>query len=335
MGKKILYHSLFWSFSLSLCAFILAYKESWTQGFLLTAIYAPVPILSAYVIDLFLVEKYLLKGRLLKFSVYLIYVLIFSLLVLLVLNTFVFIYFAEYRYDLLPSASKDIIVLFANLYLLVFLFVSFKSVRRYSVSQQQQEAAQRRAVEAELKLLRAQLNPHFLFNTLNNLYSLALKKSDKAPEAILKLSALLDSVLKTHEQKKIALQEELKAVEDLIYLESLRYQDKLIVDVTSTIKETAELNIPPLSIVVLIENCFKHAGRNESGLKQIKLVLREDTHWVYIQTNNLVNHKQETKNKGIGLNNLQKQLDHIYGSNYSLERSVFEENYLVELKLPK
>ncbi|MFQ3213730.1 MAG: two-component system LytT family sensor kinase [Marivirga sp.] len=334
MLSRLSFHVIFWFLSLNLCAFIIGYQNNWENAYLLTAIYAPVPIACAYFINNVLVDKYLLQKRYLRFTAYLIYVIIFSLLLVMVLNTVIFISIAQYQYDLLPTATKDIVVLFNTLYLLVFLFVSTQSIKKYSQIQTEKEQALKSKAETELKFLKTQLNPHFLFNTLNNLYSLASIKSDKAPEAILKLSYLLDKVLDANKALKIPIEEELSTVNDFIYLESLRYGDRITIEKSIRLENYPRYTIPPLSLIVLIENCFKHGAQLIEGPVKIYFQIYEQNDMLIINTVNSINKGGHKSTAGIGLINLKKQLSFLYGNAYSLVVEQDEQEYNLTLSLP-
>lgn len=117
-------------------------------------------------------------------------------------------------------------------------------------------------MNTELQMLRNQINPHFLFNTLNNIYALTRKKSDKAPEVVMKLSELLSFMLYKSRVDTITLQEEIRVLEDYIELERIRYNERLTVSFTKQIDDPSQ-RIIPLLFLPLVENAFKH-GVSES-----------------------------------------------------------------------
>ena len=164
-------------------------------------------------------------------------------------------------------------------------------------------------VEAELQFLKNQTNPHFLFNTLNNLYALALKESKQTPEAILRLSNLLRFMLNESAYDKISLKKEIEVLENYIELEKLRFGDRL----SLSTKFPDQLNgerIAPLILLPLVENAFKYgAGESETNCSvTIELKLEEDLHFF---VENSVG-KVELESQGIGLANLKRQLDLLY-----------------------
>jgi LytS/YehU family sensor histidine kinase len=174
----------------------------------------------------------------------------------------------------------------------------------------------REKVETELKFLKTQLNPHFLFNTLNNLYYLATIKSDKAPQAILALSEVLDYVLKEGKSTFVSLEKELKHVQNYVALELLRYQDR--VDLNIEVSGPVEKHfIGPMTVITLMENAFKHGVMPVVGKSWIHMLVTCDENKVTIQIQN--SRKNPTNGHGIGLDNLSQQLKHLYRDKFKLE----------------
>jgi LytS/YehU family sensor histidine kinase len=191
---------------------------------------------------------------------------------------------------------------------------------------------------AELKFLKAQLQPHFLFNTLNNLYYLCLNRSEMAPEVVLKLSSLLDYVLHCGSYEMEDLSTEWAKLQDYCYLESLRYKDRLDLRVEKD-GEMINQKIPSLLLITLAENCFKHGAMTQLNEIDIHIKLWVNGHQIKVLFKNKMKDEKTSGNSrissGIGLANTKKQLDHYYGSNYLMEVRVVDRYYHVELNLPK
>ncbi len=189
-------------------------------------------------------------------------------------------------------------------------------------------------LEAELKYLKAQLHPHFLFNTINNIYSLALEKSDKTANALLKLSKLLSFMLYESNVPKIQLSKEIQVLNNYIELEKIRYEHKL--DFSFNIEGSLEDKyIAPLLLLPIVENCFKHGAGESINQSWIKLDLKiyEDT--LFFTAENKNNQVQSTAkfNEGIGLRNIRKRLDLIYRDNNELEIYNKKDSFMVKLKI--
>jgi sensor histidine kinase YesM len=179
-----------------------------------------------------------------------------------------------------------------------------------------QQAEQQLRIEkqaAELNYLRAQTNPHFLFNTLNNIYSLARDKSDLAPESILRLSKILRFMLYETSGEFISVEQELKIITDYIALEKLRYDDSLTVNLNHDIEEMKQA-LPPLLLIPLVENAFKHGVSETRGHPFINIHIaikrRQLTCRVENSSETAPGDKEVKEN--IGLSNLRRQLELLY-----------------------
>lgn len=193
--------------------------------------------------------------------------------------------------------------------------------------------------EAELSLLKNQLNPHFLFNTLNNLYGLSVKKSDNLPQLMLKLSELLRYSIYDTNQKFVSLEKELDYIKNYIDLERLRIDDRTEVKLTNE-GDCSYQKIAPLLLIVFVENCFKHYSFNKYGEGYIIANFRITEYMLEVNIKNSLNSlvsSENTKRKGIGLSNAQKRLSMIYPQKHSLiikdEPDFFEVNLNISLKI--
>lgn len=173
----------------------------------------------------------------------------------------------------------------------------------------------------ELKALKNQLNPHFLFNTLNNLYALALKKDDKTPEIIAKLSEILDFVLYRCNDDFVCMKKEVNLLENYIALEKLRYnENRLDISFIKNIHEGSKIS--PLILLTFVENAFKHGVVNETEKAIIRLNLQSNKQQIIfsIENSKPQNDFSFKKDKSqIGLENVRKQLDLLYPKKHQLE----------------
>jgi hypothetical protein len=190
--------------------------------------------------------------------------------------------------------------------------------------------------EAELNYLKAQVNPHFLFNTLNNLYGLSLESSKKVPDLILKLSDLLSYSLYESKVKVVSIEKELNLITDFIALERERYKERI--EVYIEIKDNIDLQTPiaPLLMLPLIENAFKHGVRNSTNATSIKIVLKEEDGWfTFIVENTLPESGQEIEMSpgGLGLKNLQRRLELLYPNIHKFDAQKRDQSFIVQLKL--
>lgn len=204
--------------------------------------------------------------------------------------------------------------------------------RQYKISKTNE---QRKMVE--LKALKQQLNPHFLFNTLNNLYALAVEKSDKAPEVIEKLSNILDYMLYGSDKKFVSIQKEVDLIENYLALEQVRYDDRVLVSFKNSITEN--LTIAPLLLLTFVENAFKHGVSQELKLATIKINLateKENIIFNIFNTKPSTNiQKKSASKKPIGLINIEQQLKLLYPNTHDLKIEETPESFSVQLKLKK
>lgn len=187
--------------------------------------------------------------------------------------------------------------------------------------------------EAELNYLKSQTNPHFLFNTLNNIYSLARDKSDLAPESILRLSKILRFMLYEAGGEYIAIEQELKIISDYIALEELRYDESLRVNFNHSIEEPKQ-SIPPLLLIPLVENAFKHGVSETRTQPFIDIHLSVNQRQLVFSVKNSSEKLMEegTVRESIGLSNLRRQLELLY-TDYSLTVQQGESVFTALLKI--
>jgi hypothetical protein len=166
---------------------------------------------------------------------------------------------------------------------------------------------------AELNYLKSQTNPHFLFNTLNNIYSLARDKSDLAPESILRLSKILRYMLYEAGGAFIAVEQELKIISDYISLETLRYDDTLRINFNYDVEDMRQ-SLPPLLLMPLVENAFKHGASETRSQPFVDIHLSiSNRRLVFLVRNSTEEHPGNRQvRENIGLSNLRRQLELLY-----------------------
>ncbi|MCE7990330.1 MAG: histidine kinase [Roseivirga sp.] len=189
-------------------------------------------------------------------------------------------------------------------------------------------------VKAELDLLKSQINPHFLFNTLNNIYGLVHMKDPRAPEMISQLSKILRYLLYDCGAARVSLRKEKELIENYLQLQSMK--SKSLADRIDFYCDglNDQQTIMPMLLINFVENCFKHSDieTNEEGWVTISLEVSDNE--LHFTTRNTV--KQETKKKkdsGIGLSNTQKMLSAEYGEKHSLQAGMIDDFFEIDLKL--
>lgn len=195
---------------------------------------------------------------------------------------------------------------------------------------------------AELALLKTQINPHFFFNTLNNLYSLSIQNSEKAPQMILQLSDMMRYTIYEGQKQKVSIDNEINYLKNYIELQKIRYQKNVEIEFLIDSKiDTKIVQIAPLLFIILLENAFKHGVETvrENAFLNVQLEVNQIKNQkeiiFYIENNFDESSRQniEKTEKGIGLQNLKRRLELLYFQNYSLEIDQKENTYGVKLKI--
>ncbi|WP_422108067.1 sensor histidine kinase [Winogradskyella sp.] len=189
---------------------------------------------------------------------------------------------------------------------------------------------------AELSALKNQLNPHFLFNTLNNLYALAIERSDKTPEVIERLSEMLDYMLYRCKANYVSLDKEIALIDNYLALEKIRYGKR--VDISFEKNDGANTKIAPLILLTFIENAFKHGVSQELEVAKIKIVLNTDDEQISFSITNtkpaaIIGHADQD-NDALGLDNITKQLHLLYPKAHELKINDSTDAYNVQLNIP-
>lgn len=221
---------------------------------------------------------------------------------------------------------------FVELVMISGLALALKAYRMRNRWRAQEELLVREKLESELKFLKAQINPHFLFNTLNNIYALARKQSTNTADAVLKLSKLMRFMLFESRQETILLSDELRLIDDYIELERLRYGSKLQLDVKVSL-DNPDARIAPLLLIHFVENAFKHgAGEARFGVKiRIEVVLQNGL--LKASIINSVEEEEVHEKAGIGLANIRRQLELLYPK-HTLELHRANNEFHVQLTIP-
>jgi len=244
---------------------------------------------------------------------------------------FIFFAYEDIQYDIL----KNINWAFGQSFLIVSISTMLNIVTDWLRQNQQTQELERKNIESELQFLKTQVNPHFLFNTLNNLYALTLKKSEKAPEIVLKLSEMMRYMLYECNEKKVTLRKEINFLQNYLELEMLRQPQGI--DVQLNVKgQIRNQEIAPLLFIAFIENSFKHGinANIEEGFVHIFLDI-QDTDIQF----SVVNSKQsqipsisrKVKSGGIGLVNVKRRLEILYPNKYKLEIKESPKTYEIKL----
>lgn len=318
-SKFILFHFIFWVGVWFFFVYFFSYNSTnnnyvfWFSSFLL-----PVTMATTYFVIYHLIPKYLLTKKYKLFILYGLYTLVFSTYFILITIFGCLIFLSNFNIDSMPPMSRNYGFILILVYLIVGMasFISllnhnFKTISKNKELQNKILETQLEVKNQELQYLKKQIHPHFLFNTLNTIYGLALKQSKNTSDFILKLSNLLDYTLYQINKPKVNLKNEISHIEEYIELERMRFQDTLLVtfSVDHLIKN---IQIPPMLLIPFVENAFKHGDLIDGYLTiGINLTLIEDQLRFSVR-NTVINNESNQNDNGIGLENIKKRLDLLF-----------------------
>jgi len=215
--------------------------------------------------------------------------------------------------------------------------MSVKLMFDYFSQQQELEKIKQDKLENELKLLKSQVQPHVLFNSLNNLYNFALKKSDHLPDLILKLSNVLRYVLYDAAEEKVTLNKEITLIEDFVALQEIQYENRGVVSLAIEKDENCDrIVIAPFLLIPFVENCFKHSYGTlvEDVVIDIDIKVSKEQLYLFVKNNYSDEGSSNTLiDGGIGLKNVYQRLELLYPENYLLNTWTENNRYFVQLKV--
>ncbi|MDX1939501.1 MAG: histidine kinase [Saprospiraceae bacterium] len=290
------------------------------------------PMAFLFYANVWLVDKFIERKRYLTFAI----VTVLLFLAATFLRTELNVYFPDVRREMLDISKREgwfLGALFTNLSFLVVGFFYQMLYNRYR-AERRNLAIINEQKEAQLQALRAQINPHFLFNTLNNIYSLAVVKSDKTAEMVLKLSNLLRYVIYDGKAEQVELKREAEQIKEFIELFQMRSEEPL--DIHFDVKGiNNNIKIEPMILIPIVENCFKHCDFDTNDNAFIKINLQVQNEILHFNTINTKDDQNQQKDRvgGVGLENIRKRLDLKYKDGYQLLVNSKENTFSVDLTL--
>ncbi len=338
LSKRWIYHLLFWvimylAFTLfdtlsSAQSFAEALQEQWPHFVTYMAI--------VYLNLSYLIPAYLSKKRFLSY---------FFLLLLssIIITPFKIIYL-YHQLDEQPAAQAQLIrqlnVAFIPTFLMGLFSTLLKIISDWFKNLREKQELLMQNMQSELRFLRSQINPHFLFNTLNNLYALTLKKSDLAPEIVLKLSEMMRYMLYESNEKQVPLANEIAYLRNYLDLEKFRKTEDF--SINFQIEGSPEnKKIAPLLFIPFIENAFKHGLSQHTSHGFINILLRIENDRLYFRVENSKETSTATPSKytpkkksgGIGLVNVRRRLELLYPKRHKLKLQDKTDTFVIDLQL--
>ncbi len=346
-AKRLLLHGAYWiiyilSYPLFYSAITIGNLDYYPKQIVSMAMGCIYIIPAAYFITYYLIPRFLIIKK--RFLFFIIGYLSTFIVLTIVDTLFVRFYVVPKNHPeltdsffLIALKAKYISRVFFILHSEIFIFVAFRFFIQYIKNYFEKETLKNKMAETELKMLKGQIHPHFLFNTLNNIYTMSLDcDNEDLSESIARMSDILRFTIYECNTSLVPVEKELTIITDYIYLEKLRYSDIKIE--ISTPKNLQNINIVPLILFTFVENAFKHGTSKTIKGKWITIDLFLENKFLHFS---IKNSKKNTNNKlenfyhyskGIGINNAIKRLDLFYGKeNYSLD--IQDHNVFFEINL--
>ena len=334
--KTISWHLIFWA-----CLFLYEWLPSssihdcYQAAFNAAILNVPIVMVATYFNIFISVERFLLKKRYALFAFCMAASLVIFGLLRRVVNFYV-IFKALYpakatNLFYLPKVTIDSV----NVHLFVALGTMIYFVKKWAEQRSINEELMKEKVAAELSLLKSQVQPHFIFNTLNNIYMLSLKNSPQTSDMIYRLSALLSYMLYDTKRQYIEIEKEIDYVKNYINLEKIRYGERLDVQL-NVFNNVRGVQVTPLLFLPLVENAFKHGVSNavEDSWIHIDISLKKKT-LVFKVENSVIKEKFASNDfgSGLGLENLKRRLEILYPNRHELKVMDDDCSYLATLKI--
>lgn len=345
LQNRVLSHVLYWIASIILWSIVgnFSADNKW-EPLVNKLCYLPAQVMATYFLMYYQIPKLIYKKRYIAFLI--------SFVGSIYITSAVARFFKIYVYEPVLGFGDEQESIFEILtqhapimnryviwvYLFAFFTVMVKLIKEHFEEQQQLELLKKEKASAELGFLKAQLHPHFLFNTLNNLYTLTLIKSPEAPVMIEKLADMIDYTLYQERDKEIPIQKEIELIQNYIDLELLRYGNRLDLQFNKTIHNTKQ-SIAPLVLLSMVENAFKHGASSDHQRPKIQIDLiveKEEINFNVFNTKpKAITVDKTGYRKGIGVNNVKRQLVLIYPNQHTLNIQEKENSYEVKLIIKK
>ena len=330
---RLLRHLIFWTVHCIIFTFLWRTpKLSFGVNLLWSAGIAVLIIIYCYPVMYWILPQFLLKE---KYGLFAIIMLVWGVLGVL-WNYVCRIYFTIPIQDYLHVKTSGRSSWASGSFLTIMSMTGFGSMivlfKYWMKKQRDFLSEQKEKINAELQLLKAQIHPHFLFNTLNNIYSFSMKGSPKTTDMIARLSSLLSYVLYDCKNHEVLLSKEIQVMKDYIDLEKERYGNRLEIS-TNMIGDIQGKFIAPLLLLPFIENAFKHGTSEQLEKPWLSIDLSVKQNVLQFKIVNSKNEFTSVKQKGIGIENVQKRLSYLYEGKYELKLNDEGNFFVVSLTL--
>ncbi len=330
-------HATAWMLFFLLPIFIVQYSSSRNEPPPMPLLTLPIAYLIAFYTNYFiLIDRFLFKRKTVIF-------LLLNLVLVFVLCTGLYILNEIAPFHGSPSAHKpphapfllSVIRDAGSIICFIGLSTGLKTVMLWRKVESKNRKLEQERAEAELKNLKSQLNPHFLFNTLNNIYALIAIDRDRAQKAVLELSRLLRYVLYENKERFVPIEQEINFLQDYIEVMRLRQNRQTHIDVNIDISQCTNCRIAPLLFIPLIENAFKHGiDTMQKSFIEIEITSPSDgTICCRVRNSYFPKNGEDHSGSGIGLDNIRRQLDLLYPQKYHFETTCIDNVFCATLSI--
>jgi sensor histidine kinase YesM len=335
INNRVVLHLFYWIAYVCFFGIIWGtYDMDFKKTFSVELISLPVKIFLVYFVLFVLMPRFLFKRKTLVFFILLFVLLVFASVAQRYLDNYIILdnYFPHWEKVPVFSLVTMISTVF-KLSVVLAIPATVKTMNYFRIIQQRQQDLEKEKLQAELAALKNQVHPHFLFNTLNSLYSLILKKSDLALDVILRFSDLLRYLLYETNHARVEISREIDFVKNYLDLERLRFGKKLYVDMRLN-GDFTNRYIAPMVILPFVENSIKHSSGSSKDRAEVFITMEINGKGFFLEVkNNMPVKTNLTETGGIGLQNVKKRLDILYENNYDLDIRQEADSYSVKLQI--
>ncbi len=332
ISRRIVYHTFFWV----VLFLILLVWEGTSNGLYFSFTNELINLLFYMVIVYFnlkyLIPQYLYEDKIWTY----LGLLLLATLVLTPIKLIIF----YFKFNQYPALQNNLVTTQWSQFLLTFFITSASTVGKiisdWTADRRERQELKTKTMQSELKFLKTQINPHFLFNTLNSLYALTLKKSDNAPQIVIQLSEMMRYMLYECNESSVLLSNEVKYIQNYLALERLRQSEGIEINF-QVHGDVSGKKIAPLLFTPFLENSFKHGLNNQikEGYVNILLEVEDDSLLFFIENSKSSSIPTQSRKRsgGIGLTNLRRRLKILYPDRHKLEIHDTPNSYSVSLEI--
>jgi len=320
---RVAWHILFWSMAVVFMILFFGHQQKeYLYTFYFVGILLPITMLTTYLLLYYLVPRFLMQRRYLRFAAWSFSTILLSFyLGTMAIFVMLFLFMFGDGPQMDPT-TVDIYFLAVGMYFVVLAAVAIKLFKLWYEKQKTERILEKGKLEAELNMLKSQIHPHFLFNTLNNIYSLALQKSDAAPEMLVKLSDILHYILYECSAPFVTLEKEITLLMNYVDLERIRYGKRL--ELTWNVPaQVPDIQLAPMVLLPFVENAFKHGASKTRNKATISIALSHEGNKLYFRVQNskpaVKSDHSGNQSHGLGLKNVRQRLELIYKDRFQLE----------------